>query len=72
MTPEEQQQVNAITVDVRDMIEGFRAQRTEAQDKQVEWFAKFMAATRRADAAEARVKELEEKCEPKPKPEAVT
>ena len=68
MTNEEQ----PVVVDANDMIEGFRAQRTEALDKQVAWFAKFMAATKRADKAEARVKELEDKYEPKPKLEAVT
>ncbi len=51
MTPEEQQQVN-------DTVEAFRAQRTEALDKQVHWFAQYMAATRRIKELESKVAEL--------------
>ena len=66
MTNEEQQQVGNA-----NFIEALRAQRTENADASANWFAKMMVEKTRSDKAEARVKELEEKYEPKPKLEAV-
>ncbi len=48
-----------IEVEAADMIEGFRAQRAEALDKAVEWFARYMAEKRRADDLQKKLGEME-------------
>ncbi len=53
-----------MTPEEQHFVEAIRAQRTEALDNGAQWFAKFVAA-------KERIKELEEKYEPKPKLEAV-
>lgn len=54
--------------DTNAFIEAIRAQRTENADASAKWFAQFMAAKAALDKAEARVKELEDKYEPKEAP----
>lgn len=53
-------------VNTNDFIEAIRAQRTEALDGQARWFAQYVAEKQRADKLDTRVKELEQKYEPKP------
>lgn len=53
-------------IDPSDMMEALSAQRNAAHNGEAHRFAQFMAEKRRADKAEARVKELEDKYEPKP------
>lgn len=60
-----------MNIDPNDMLEAISAQRNQAQNEVATHFAQRMAEKRRADAAEARVRELEEKYEPKPKLGAV-
>lgn len=61
-----------MTIDPNDMLEAISAQRNAAHNGEAGRFAEMMSEKRRADKAEARVKELEEKYEPKAKLEAVT
>lgn len=66
MTPEEQQQVHG-----SNLLEAISAQRNAALNGEAARFAQMMVEKTRADQAEARVKELEDKYEPKPKLEVV-
>ncbi len=56
MTPEEQQQVNAVYE--ANLKEAISAQRNEHANKEAHWFAQNMAAQKRIEQLEEKVKEL--------------
>ena len=62
MTPEEQQQIST-----SNLLEAISAQRNAALNGEATRFAQMMVEKTMREKAEARVKELEEKYEPKPK-----
>lgn len=64
--------MNLTQQELPHFIEGIRAQRTEALDESASWFAKYCAEVERGQAKDTRIKELEDKYEPKPKEDAAT